>query len=370
MKNTDIHTSEKGKRFSLSPLQKKARRRRRFLRTIIVVVGVLVCIRIALPVVALKLINDKLAGMPDYSCTIRDIDLSILTASATVKGIRMEKKNGKVREPFFQCNKIHIQVESLKKRASNLEIGHCIIHLVKGKDKASSQMSLDKEWLKLLEEMPLKPNTLVIQSGEVHYSEHYRKPRIHLSMTDIHVEGENLENLKGITDTMPSKLTLTAKLQGADLKAAVKLDRTGKNPEAIVVASLSPLQLKTINPVLKTYTGFNVQQGTFSVFTNIKLKNNRLNGYAKPVVKNLQLVTEDEKKPFLKRVAAKVVQAGVNLLERDETKKIVARVEISGKADNPDLSIWQVLGSAIAHAFGKSIQTGIEHPLSEHKVSE
>lgn len=208
----------------LTPFEKRSRRKRRLLRTLIVIVGILVILRIAAPVIALKVINDKLSGLPEYICHIDDLDISIIEASVTLQGIEMKKKNGKVKVPFFKCNRVHVHLASFRRRAVNIKVGKCEVNLVKGKTKADSQMSIDKEWIKLAKEMPFKPNDLSVRSAEVHYYEFYRNPDIHLAMTEIHLKVKNLKNLEEITDKLPATATLTALVEGAKLDISVEMD--------------------------------------------------------------------------------------------------------------------------------------------------
>lgn len=359
-----MQKTPKGSQNPLSLQEKKARRKRRIWRTIVTIAGFLVIIRIALPVVALKLINNKLEKLPQYLCHVEDLDVSFMDLSFTLKGIDMWKRNGKVKVPFFKCNQINIHVESFKKRASRIWVDSCVLNLVKGQNKESSQLTLDEAWIELARKMPLKPNTFIVRSGELHYLELYRKPHIDVIAKKISIRGENLENLKKITDSLPSRITLTAIAEGAQLKSVIKLDKQKQKPEIKATTSLSPMPLKNINDVLRAYTQFDVESGTFSMHSQFHVKNNHINGFAKPVVKKLVLFDreKDKHKPFGKRVKEAAIQLGANILKNNKTEQITAKVEISGNLKNPKVSIWQIILDGLCNAFSNSVVEGLSHP--------
>lgn len=352
----------------LTPFERRARRRRRILRTLVIVVGILVIIRIALPFVAVRLINDKMSKLPDYVFHVDDIDLSLLTASITLKGIEMKKKNGKISVPFVKCNVVYVHIESFSKRASEIKVDSAWMNLVTGPTKELSQISLPQEWIQLLKEIPFKPNTIVVNTGEIHYREFHRKPNIDMVVTELKVDARNLENLEEIKDTLPSIATITALVEGAKLKSVIQLDQQKKKPVVTAITTLEPLQLSRANDLFRAYTDFDVEKGTISLYSNLKLDGNRFSGYGVPVIKNFVLfeAKNDKEKPVGKRILEAGIQGVANIFKKKDKEKqedkISARVEVNGTIENPELNVWQILFSAWKKSMHQTIRSGLEHP--------
>lgn len=352
----------------LTPLERKTRRRRRILRTLTIITGILVIVRIVLPFVAVRLINNKLSKLPDYTFHVTDIDMSLLTASITLKGIEMKKKNGKIPVPFMRCNLAHLHIESFRKRASEIKIDSGWVNLVKGPTRELSQISLPDEWIELIKEIPFKPNTIKVNNGEVHYREYHRKPNIDIVMKELKIDAQNLENLKGIKDTLPSIATLTAVVEGARLKSVIQLDQQREKPVVKAITTLAPMQLSNVNDLLRAYTGFDVEKGTLSIYSDLKLNGNKFTGYGVPVIKNFVLfdAKEDKEKPVGKRILEAGIQGVANIFKSKEKEKkqekISARVEVSGTIKNPKLNVWQILLSALKESMSQTIKSGLEHP--------
>lgn len=345
--------------------ERKARRRRRLLRTLVVIAGILVIIRIAMPFIARAVINNMTGDMPDYKLTINDVGIKLFQKTIVLRGLKLEKKNGKVKEPFFACDHIQIHFVSIRRKATEIEVGNFKANLVKGKNKETSQLSLDPKWIELAKEIPFHPNAVSIASGEVHYYEPYAKPKVHLVMKEIKMEAKNLENLEDSKEKLPSEIDFSAVVEGAKFKANAKLNQQTEKPEIFVTTSLSPLQLAELNGLLRAYTQFDVEKGTFSLYAQVHLKNNNIKGYGKPVVDNLVIYEKDKDKDkrFGKRVTEMLIQKGINIFKKED-EKIIARVELSGTVKNPDLNIWQLIISALSDSYHKSLKKGFENPVS------
>ena len=337
----------------------------------LVIVVVLITLRIAAPIIALRVINKKLAEMPEYTCHIDGIDVSIINLSVVLKGLELKKKNGKIPVPLLTCPKVYVKIVSLKNRYYTAEVDWFEANLVDGPDKEHQQLALNKEWYKLLRELPLTPDGIVVHDGEIHYRNFHKSPKIDLVATKVDINATNLENTKGVPENLSGKVIFKTLIEGAAWKAEVGVSRLikGEVPNADLKASLQPMQLKQVNDALRAYTGFDVEAGTFSLTANIRLQDKKLSGAAVPVVRNLKLSGKglDKEKPFGKRVAEKATQVAANIFTNKKTDRIAARVPISGTVKDPDISIWEVLVTALSTAMSESLEAGLKNPVPSEK---
>ncbi len=330
---------------TLTKYQRKARRRRRLLRIITAIIGILVIVRIALPFVALRYLNQKLARELEYVGHVDDLDISLMSRSITLKGIVVKKKNGQVAIPYFTCNAIHVHMLSYKERASEITVDSCVLNLVRGKDKIASQFTLGKGWRKLAKEMPLKPDKFTLHSGELHFIEKYRSPDIDLSMKNVKIEGTNLKNLSKDTGLMPSLVKIEGDLEGGKLKSEIKLNPKKEALRIEAATSFSPVNVERIKNFLIAYAGFDVKSGTLSASSVIKVGNNRLDGFIDPVARDLVFYDqeEDKKKKFGAQVKQLALQVAAKVLDKPKTEKISMRIELHGPLKQVKLDVWQII---------------------------
>lgn len=81
-------------------------KRRRIINTLLIIVSLLVIIRLILPYVVLKYVNNKLAGLESYYGHVEDIDLSLYRGAYVIKDLKIlktEKVGKKIDSiPFFK----------------------------------------------------------------------------------------------------------------------------------------------------------------------------------------------------------------------------------------------------------------------------
>lgn len=338
----------------IRPSVKKGRGLRRFLRVVVVLVGLLVIARIVLPYVALRLINSKLAALPEFNCVVNDLDLHLLDRSFTLKNIVMTKRNGKIPVVFFTSNKILVRVESWEHRATEIVVDSCVLNMVNGKTKETSQFFVNKEWIEFAKQLPLKPNTFEVKNGELHYIESGKYLPTDLSLKKIKIRGDNLENIIKVRDTLPSRIVLNSELEGTYFKALIKLDKSTKNLVVKCNASHGPVKLKRVRNILKKYTMFDVQEGTLSASTHFTIRNKRIKGQLVPIIKDAVFFNEAKKKDkqFFQRLKEGFIKTGLKIFENHKTGEIKAEVEVDSPLKKIKFDVKQI----IIDAFSKSLQ--------------
>jgi len=102
------------KRSSTKP-RTNHQKRRRIRNILIAIVALLIIIRLILPYVVLKYVNNKLAGLEDYYGHVEDIDLSLYRGAYVIKDLKIlktEKVGKKIDSiPFFKTPVIDLSVQ-------------------------------------------------------------------------------------------------------------------------------------------------------------------------------------------------------------------------------------------------------------------
>ncbi len=78
-----------------------------------VVLGILVAARVALPFVVREAINRRLAAIPEYTGEVGRVGVSVWRGAYTLHEAVVQKRNGEVKEPFFRAEVIDLSYQSL-----------------------------------------------------------------------------------------------------------------------------------------------------------------------------------------------------------------------------------------------------------------
>jgi hypothetical protein len=123
--------------------------------------------------------------------------------------------------------------------------------------------------------------------------------------------------------------------------------------------------MTTMNDLLRAYGKFDVVAGSFSVYSELSVRNDTVNGYVKPLFKDMKVYDkeQDRDKPFFRKLREKLVGGAAKLLQNRERKEVATKVDLSGSIESPESSTWQVIGRLIENAFFRSILPGFDEAL-------
>lgn len=148
---------------------------------------------------------------------------------------------------------------------------------------------------------------------------------------------------------------------GATLKG--KVHSSAKPADFEVHLEIEDAKLPALNGLLMAHAGVDVADGLLSVFSEMKVKNGTVEGYIKPLIKNLKIYDrqKDRGKRFGKRVEMHVLQFLANLFRNRESKAVATVVRISGSTGGPQTNEWEVIrkliGNGLSHAILPGFQT-------------
>jgi hypothetical protein len=113
------------------------------------------------------------------------------------------------------------------------------------------------------------------------------------------------------------------------------------------------------------YGKFDLVQGVFSVYTEMRVRNRAVQGYVKPLLRKLDVYDthQDTDKGLFQKLYEAVVGGVSGLLENVPRDEVATKVDLSGPLENPQASTWQVLVNLIQNAFFRAILPGFEREL-------
>jgi hypothetical protein len=123
---------------------------------------------------------------------------------------------------------------------------------------------------------------------------------------------------------------------------------------------LDNARLPDLNGFLMAHAGVDLADGLFSVYTEITVKNGRVEGYLKPLLRNLKVYDKqkDQGKSFGKRVEMHLLQFLASVFKNRSTQKVATVIRISGSTSDPQASEWGAILKLIGNGFSHAILPG------------
>ncbi|MES1240236.1 MAG: DUF748 domain-containing protein [Acidobacteriota bacterium] len=172
-----------------------------------------------------------------------------------------------------------------------------------------------------------------------------------------------LTNLSSGFRRGPVKASLAGRFMGSgSVRGNATFRDDSKGPDFDLLVRVEGASLPSINELLRAYGKFDVASGTFSVYTEMKVHDGRIDGYVKPLFKDVKVYSpqQDKRKPVLKKLYEKVVGGLSHLLKNRPREQVATVADISGTLDDPNTSTWQILVRLVSNAFVKAILPGFE----------
>ncbi len=203
---------------------------------------------------------------------------------------------------------------------------------------------------------------LEISDSNIGYVNRAKDPGYRAFLSGTHLTVTNLSNqfVQG-----PAIARLTGKLMGSGVTKASATFRPEKNgPDFDLNVAIEGTQMTTMNDILRTYGKFDVVAGVFSFYTELRIKNGQIEGYIKPLFKDMQVYDkrQDKDKSIFKKLYERLVGGVAKLLEnrRDE---VATKAKLSGPVSNPKSNTWEVLVRLFQNAFIRAILPGFDQEL-------
>jgi hypothetical protein len=172
-----------------------------------------------------------------------------------------------------------------------------------------------------------------------------------------------LANLSNHEKRPPTTGTLTGKFMGSGATKATfsfRPETTGPNFE--VAVQIDDTDLVRMNDLFRAYGDFDVSAGRFSLYTELDIHDQRIDGYIKPLFADMKVYdrNQDKHDNVFHQLYEGLVGGVAKLLENPPREQVATKADISGPMDNPQLSTLQVVLRLIQNAFFRAILPGFE----------
>jgi len=326
------------------------------------IIVVLAIIRLIIPSVILKKTNKFLATFsPNYSLHINDLRLHIFRGAYSFHGV-----TGKLKEDekkFLEIDTVDVSLawrEIFKgKLKTDIEADGVRFLVIKDIKKLKAPKKEEKETAKR-KLFPLKIERFDLHDGSLTL-EGYEAldEKTHFTINDINGRATNL-----VPDDKNklSYFNITAKIVDPDaiLKVAGELNMTADPLQWDFDAELRNFHLNLMNPYFKKHMPLSFTKGTLDLYSEVISKEGKMKGYAKPFIRELDVVANKEHFKNAKHFGFELISALGNLILREKkTKSVATKMEFTFDKKF-QLNTGKTIKKAIQHGFEQQLSPGID----------
>jgi len=336
----------------------------------VVLVLALVALRLALPSIVQRYVNQKLDEIPEYDGSIGDVDIHLIRGAYSIDDIDIEKTTGAVPVPFFSARTVDFSMGWKEifhgALVGEITVFECSVNFVRGETKEESQTSIDRTWLQVVQDLfPFRINRFAIREGSIWFHDLGTDPKVDVYMTNLMAVCTNLYNTRNLSTELPADFRARGTtLGGGQIELHVKLDPLADVPRFDLELALREVNLPELNELLEAYGKFNVKRGTFEVFAEIAGSEGSFDGYVKPFFEDLDVfeLKDDAQNP-VKLLWQALVAGAVKIFKNHPEDQVATKIPVSGTFEKTDVGIWTTLLNILRNAFIEAFSARVDETI-------
>lgn len=217
------------------------------------------------------------------------------------------------------------------------------------------------------QELLLKIEHATVKDSDLGYVNEGTDPAFRVFLTQTNLE---LTNFSNQFREGPAELVLTGKFMGtgrSEIKGTFRAERP--TPDFSLSVQIKEAQLKSLNNILRAYGDIDVAQGVFSFYAETSVKRGRVEGYFKPLFKDVEVYNEaqDREKGFFRQVYENIVGGLVTLLKNAPRDEVATKVHISGPVGTANTDTFEAVVGLVRNAFFQAILPGLDRELGRKR---
>lgn len=340
-------------------------------KALILILTIGLIVRFVLPYATKVYIESELNKQKNFHVSIEDVDYSFIRGAIQIENTSFKSTN---EEDQFFANFSRLEVDlDYWKSLINWRIVSSgfldqpnvkYIMDLKSRQKEDNRKKGVRLRLKLYQIrkllaqiIPFQVESFEIYNGRITYKTPNEPIEFELSSVDFELKQlTNEESTNAV-----AKLSAVSTGQGK-IDANLEFDPDARNLEFDLDAQLRNLKLKSLNPIFKKFASLDVAGGEISVFIEASAKDKKFEAYVKPLIKDLDILSDEDLKDenlfgLLWEGIAGLIG---NILENHSEDQLGAKIKFEGNLDQPDADIWQAIESILTNAFVKALAPQLE----------
>lgn len=349
--------------------------------TAICLAVIVLLVHIILPPVVRHIINDKLKNIDGYYGYIEDVDISLIRGAYEIQGIHIFSDELGDDFPLLEMKEIDISIQwkALFNKSLVAEVEFIEPHVYfavsgKNEEKGNNFKAIKLTVFQdlLLSQVPLKINRMEVSNGKVHYIDKSVSPSVDVHLSEVEFNINNISNSLELSDNLISDFSFTSvAMNSAAFNFNGSFDPYDEDVSLDLDLELKKLELTKLNKLFLAYAFFDVEEGQFSVYSEVKVNKGELDGYVKPFVDNLDIVYygTDKQKP-LNLFWQALIGGSSKLIKNWNHDEIATKIPLKGTISDPKFSLLASIGNIFYHSFFYKFRPEIENKFSLQRSEE
>lgn len=342
----------------------------------IILIGVIVLLvvaRLCLPYFVTRYVNKVLGEIEGYQGTIEDVDISLWRGAYVIHQLKLEKIEGDVPVPFVDIPKIDLSVEWPAlldgEVVGKIKLFYPKLNFVAGPTEEETQTGKETDWTEPIKDlMPLQINRFEILRGKISYLDFHAEPKVDVAIDSVNAVALNLNNAADNKERLPSKVKLTGtSVGGGQLLFTADMNILKEIPDFDADLEFTGVNLPALNDFIKAYGKFDVEQGTFDLYSEIVLIDGQFDGYVKPMMIDMRVLdTEkdsEEKENVFQLIWEGIVDLASKLLENPPEDQVASRVPLQGNIGNVETDVWTTIITVLRNAYVEALKKEVDNTV-------
>lgn len=311
----------------------------------------------------LDYVNKVLGDIPGYPGSAESIEIDLYRGAYKINNLVINKKSGHIPTPFVSIDETDLSIEWRSlfhgRIVSEATLTRPVINYAVKEN--TKQTGVEVDWTKPIKDlMPIDINHVRIKDGSITFKDFSSTPQVNLYMHDIEGAVYNLRNVEDDKDSMPSTLKIQGRSIGhGNLKVTGRLNILKKVPDMDLLVALEKVNMPALNSYSQAYAAFDFKTGEFDLYSHLMVKNNRVNGYIKPIARHMEVDVLKSENP-LQVVWSAAVAAVIELFTNHTKDQFATQAELQGNLDDFGTDFWETLGGILSNAFIEAIGRGFD----------
>jgi len=336
-----------------------------------VLVLLLVVVRLFLPSILKRAINERLDQIPAYSGRVEGVGVSVFRGAYSMHGLQLDKREAGETRPFLSVEHIDFSLAWGQlfrgKVVSEITVLRPRLNFVQGATKETSQLDFDRRWQEVINDLfPIEITDFTVNEGEVHFVALERKPPVDVFIRDLHIQARGLRNRPDLdTGDQQATILVEATTPGnGKLALSSELEPLAPDPRFHLKLKIEKLSLPALNQFLLAYGNVDVSSGEFTGYLEIVARDKHYQGYFKPFFENLNFKSaSDQEKSLFARLWEKMVSGLTSLVKNDETEQVALRIPFEGDFGDAKVETWESIKTLFRNGFIRALAEGLDgHP--------
>jgi hypothetical protein len=204
-------------------------------------------------------------------------------------------------------------------------------------------------------------------TGSVGLINHGATPPYRVFVSGIELSVKNFSNH---FSEGPATARMTGKFMGSGrTQVAATFRPEDKGPDFDLEVRIDDTDMTTMNELLRAYGKFDVVRGLFTFYTELKVKDQQVNGYIKPLFRDVKAFDQrqDAEKSTFRKLYEKLIGGVSKILQnRTARKEVATKTTIHGDlggAGGTRMNTAQALANLVRNAFFRAILPGFDAEL-------